>query len=602
MTGLLRRYRIAAVATLGAGMVVGVGLAIVPAMSAKAQPSVPAVPALPDLSAACTPEVAQQVALQLGDGVTVQPIRNGPFRTATRMVAATANRPAYCQMTGSFVTNPATKKTANFLATFPAAWNGKYMQLGCSGHCGQFYVSDPAIPSIVVTAQGHPGQLIEKGYATFATDEGHVGMDGAAWAVQGGKVDQDYVDDFLYRADKVLAHMGKEFTTAFYARVNGARQAIAKSYFNGCSGGGRDAMVVASYFPQEFDGIIAGSPYDVMRVDLHASATTLATTRSPDARLSPALLAVMDKVVKNRCDAADGVKDGLIQNPAACDFRPERDLPRCSPGKTGGECFTTAQIETVSTIVHGLTDEQGHVIQPGYSVSELAVTGGDLAMLSDPTLKIMVHRNDPAYTVASSFSFRYGGPGPISGFHAVVSSAEVAAAHDALSAGVGTFVQNADRLMAGNTKLLIWHNYSDERLTPYMSVNWYKQLARNHGGYANVQRKVRLFMLPGTAHCSITGIGPNDFDAVSAMENWVEHGKPPEALRASVADHQFSPGAPRAPALRTPNWTMPLCKFPEMARYSGHGDKQDARNWTCPANDRRLLEVGVSGREAGVLN
>ena len=599
MSRISRPFRYAALATLGVALGAGGVLGLMPGTTAMVHSSEPVAPGL---EASCTAEVIQPLVAGLSSAVTVQPIKNSSFRGATHYVAATPTSPAYCQVTGTFVTNSASGKTANFMATLPAAWNGKYMQLGCSGHCGQFYVSNPATPSVVVTAQGHPGQLIEKGYATFATDEGHVGMDSAAWAVKDGKVDPDYVDDFLFRADKVLSHMGKEFTAAFYGHVNGVPQKISRSYFNGCSGGGRDAMVAASYFPEEFDGIIAGSPYDILGVTFQGSAIGLAANRAPDAMLSPGLLALMDKVVKDKCDSTDGVKDGLIQNPAACNFRPERDLPRCGPGKSGDQCFSKHQIETVATIIHAITDERGHVVQPGYTVSELQVMGGGTAMLGDPTLKIFVHHNDPAYSVPSVFNFRYGGPGPVKGYHAVVTSSEVAAARDALSAGVGTFPENADRLMASNTKLMMWHNFSDERLTPYMSTNWYKLLARNHGGYAKVQQKARLFMLPGTAHCSITGIGPNSFDAISAMENWVEQGKAPEALRVGVADHQFTPGAAKAPALKSPNWTMPLCKFPEMASYSGHGDKQDAKNWSCKASDTRLLQVGISGREAGALN
>jgi hypothetical protein len=108
-------------------------------------------------------------------------------------------------------------------------------------------------------------------------------------------------------------------------------------------------------------------------------------------------------------------------------------------------------------------------------------------------------------------------------------------------------------------------------------------------------------MLPGTDHCSITGVGPNSFDVLGAIEDWVEQGKAPDALIATVADHQFSPGAPKAAALKTPNWTMPLCRFPEMARYSGKGDVKDGANWSCPANDTRLLQIGESGRQAGVV-
>jgi feruloyl esterase len=560
-------------------------------------------PALPGFETTCTPEAMQSVVSGLPTTVTVKPIKFGPFKTATRFVPAAGTRPAFCQVTGSFVTNQQTGKTANFLASFPSAWNGKYLQLGCSGHCGQFYVSDPATPSVTVTAQGHPGQLIEKGYATFATDEGHEGMDAAAWAVKSdGKVDRDYVDDFLYRADKVLSHMGKEFTSAFYARVNGAPQKIARSYFNGCSGGGRDAMVVASYFPEAFDGIIAGSPYDVFGVSFQGSAIGLATNRSKDAALTPGLLALMDSVVKAKCDGLDGVKDGLIQNPGACKFDPERDLPKCEGDKAGGQCFTQAQIETVAVTVNAVTDEHGNVVQPGYSVSELGVLGGGLSMLSDPVHKVFVHNNDPNFKVASIISFRRGGPGQVTGFHAVVPASEVAASKAALQAGVGTIPENTSRLMNSGTKLLMWHNFSDEKLTPYMSIRWYKQLARAHGGYAKVQQNARLFMLPGTAHCSISSIAPNSFDAISALENWVEKGEAPEALQANVVDRQYTPGAPKAPALKTPNWTMPLCKFPEMAHYSGKGDVQDAKNWSCSAKDTRLLQVGESGRQAGVMN
>jgi feruloyl esterase len=154
-------------------------------------------PAGADLETMCRPEAVQAVASVLKTTtVSVLPVSDGPFKAATKYVAATGQVPAFCQVTGSFVTNPATGKTANFLATFPAVWNGKFLQLGCSGLCGQFYVSDPATPSITVTSQGYPNQIIIKGYATFATDEGHVGMSGTDWAVKGpGQVDQDAIDD-----------------------------------------------------------------------------------------------------------------------------------------------------------------------------------------------------------------------------------------------------------------------------------------------------------------------------------------------------------------------------------------------------------------------
>lgn len=555
-----------------------------------------------DLQGLCTPEAVQAVASSLSAGVTVKKIDNGPFPSATHFVAAAGNTPAYCQVTGSFVTNPKTAKTANFLATFPASWNGKYLQSGCSAHCGQFYVSNPGLPTITVTAQGYPTQIIDKGYAHFATDEGHVGMDPGKWALRAdGTVDQDYVDDFLYRANLVLADVGKAFTRAFYARASGAPAKLTRSYFNGCSGGGRDALVASSYFPEKFDGIIAGSAYNITGVAAHSSAIGLLASQVPGSAISPAQLALMDTVVKSQCDGLDGVKDGVIQNPAACNFRPERDLSKCSDDKAGDQCFTNAQVNMLSTILTGVTDERGNVLQPGYSVSELQVNGGPgLGGLGDASQKIFAHRGDPSFSLASAYVFRDGGPGRITGFRAVYSSAEFERIKTALRLGAGHLPENSGRLMASHAKLLMWHNLSDEALTPYNSINYYKRLARDHGGYAKVQQSVRLFMVPATSHCSIGGIGPNSFDALSAMENWVEKGEAPESLRASVAARQFTPGAKPAAALQYPKWTQTLCKFPEMARYSGRGDVKDAANWSCSPKDTRMLALGESGRRAGV--
>ena len=560
----------------------------------------PETPSASALEAACQPDAVQAVASAVKTtSVTVKPVPNGPFRTATRFVPAKGNVPAFCQVTGSFVTNPSTGKTANFLATLPLSWNRKYLQLGCSGMCGQFYVSDPAMASIVVTAQGFPGQIIIKGYAAFATDEGHVGMS-TDWAAKGpGQVDQDAIDDLYYRADKVLSTMGKEFSVAFYARLNGAPARIQHAYFSGCSDGGHDAFVAAAHFPEAFDGIIAGSPANYVGLPFILSGIGAAMERSPDAKVSRAQFALVDAIVTRQCDALDGVKDGMIQNPAACDFRPERDLPHCQGDAPGDQCFTRAQRQTISTMISAVTDEHGRVVQPGYSVSEMQAPAATLA-LSNPMLKLFVHKNDPAYTPASIYTFKEGGPGPVSGFHAVVPAAEVAKSRKEMWLGTGEYPESADGLLKLDRKLLIWSNLSDGTLVPYTATNYYKQLAALHGGYAKLQKNVRLFDLPGTDHCGITGIGPNSFDPLSAMEDWVEKGKAPEALKVSVADHQFSPGAAKSVAMKSPDWTMPLCKFPEMARYRGKGDLKDGANWSCQASDARMLKVGPSGREAGV--
>jgi feruloyl esterase len=416
--------------------------------------------------------------------------------------------------------------------------------------------------------------------------------------------------------------MGKAFTTAFYGQVQGAPQKIDYSYFSGCSGGGRDAFVAASYFPEEFDGIVGGSAYNLTGRAFHGVGTALATLRSPDAGIPAPLLALVDKTVKAQCDARDGVKDGLIQNPAACNFDPRRDLPKCADDKPAAQCFTKAQLETLSTVFTAATDEHGKVVQPGFSVSELQADfappkpaqnpgapepwpddpDGGLYALGNATLKVFAHRNDPAFSSRSIVSYQDGGAGAVTNYRVVVPAAEVAKANEALAMGVGHSPENASKLIQQNRKFLIWHNFSDEKLSPYMSINYYKQLAKLHGGYAKLQDNVRLFMIPGSGHCSMSGVGPNNFDALTAIENWVEQGKAPDALPAKLYPAKFmgsiSIGADFSkPAVRS----MPLCKFPEMARYRGKGDVDDGASWTCSASDTRLLQVGESGRQAGVL-
>lgn len=574
----------------------------------------------PDLAAACRPDAVEAVASRLSIKVVVKQIANGPnFAGGTRYVAATAKVPAFCQVTGSFVTNPATGKTANFEATFPAAWNRKYLQYGCSGHCGQFAVSDPAVPVITITAQGYPAESIIKGYSSFATDEGHEGFSGGSWDTKGpGKIDDDALEDFLYRADKVLASMGKEFTKAFYSQATGAAQTIRYSYFCGCSGGGRDALVAAAYFPEEFDGIVAGSAYaNAAGVALQAAGASLAAIRTPDARISPAQIAQIDSLVLAKCDAVDGVKDGLIQNPGACNFRPEKDLPRCQDNKPGPDCFTNAQIESVSTLVTAVTDEHGNVVQPGYSISGLQGVGltppanpaapdpwvdngnptAGLGSLADAVIKTFAHRNDPDFHTRSLISFGSGGSGQVTDYRIIVPAKAVKQIETAISAGIGNDPAKAARLIHSQRKLLIWSNLSDQLLTPYMSINYYKRLAKMYGGYAKLQKNVRLFMVPGTAHCSMAGDGPGSFDAIGALENWVEKGKGPDALVAGLYPAQgFARDFSAAP-LRS----MPLCKFPEKARYSGHGDVKDAGNWSCPASDKSMLKIGESGKQAGEI-
>ena len=594
--------------------------------AAEANAPVPSPRASLDLAPLCTADSAMAVTGKLSTVMTVKEISNGPkLPGGMRLVEATDKLPAFCQVTGSFVTNPKTGKTANFLATLPANWNGKYLQLGCFGHCGFFALNDATSPLGTITSQGYPYESLIKGYASFATDEGHMGRGAGGWAVKSpGQINDDATADFFYRADQVLARAGKEFTVRFYASTPARAAKVSRSYFSGCSGGGRDALIAADYFPEEFDGIVAGSPYaNMVGAAFQAAGGALAALRAEDADVLPELMSRMDPIVKAQCDKLDGVEDGLIQNPAACNFRPERDLPRCAGNSPNGECFTASQIQTVSALLTAVTDEHGEVVQPGYSVSELqyglrrptrpadlqalepwpdgdtyASSAEGLWPLADATLKIFTHQADPSFHTRALFRFEDGGPGPVTAFRIVVPHAEVERAIMATHMGIGSAPENLAKLIKEDRKLLIWHNLSDQLLTPYRSINYYKALALHYGGYQKLQRNVRLFTIPDSSHCSMSGVGPDNFDALTAIEDWVEKSKAPDALLAKL----YSPSSPTIDVTKTALRSMPLCKFPEMAHYQGSGDVKDAANWSCPAGDTSMLSVGESGRQSGVTD
>jgi feruloyl esterase len=589
-------------------MAFGTGTALI-ALAATTPPSAPVRATTPQsgLASACTVPVMSELAKGLSAGVTVKKIPNSMGGgDGTLYTAAKGNRPAFCQVTGSYVTNAKTGKTANFLATFPENWNGKFLQLGCSGGCGFILMNNPTAPPIVITAQGYPGQLIEKGYAMFGNDLGWTAPGPSAplqWTTRAdGSPDPDMVEDYLYRADMVMADLGKAFTKAFYTSLTKARAKISRSYYSGCSQGGRGALVAATRFPEKFDGIIAGSPaQDHPGIIFHGVSLGLRLQGGDVAKLTPGQVKYVNNAVLKQCDGADGVSDGLIQNPAACNFRPTRDLRICEAGKSGDDCLSQPQAEAVSSWVTGLTDAAGNLLQPGFSISDQPYASFPIVradMPIDSHIRQSISRSFDGTPVATH---RAGGPGEIDAYRGILDRG-IWDSYFTFTRKGSIQPEDFARFMRGRGKLLWYHNLSDEALTPYMSINRYKALAARHGGYGKLQNSIRFFGIPGSAHCGMGGSGPSNFDAIGALEQWVEKKIAPNALLARVPD-------PKAESMimGTVNWskpsprTMPLCAFPAMARYKGAGDINKAENWQCSAGDTRMLTVGETGKQAGVI-
>lgn len=493
--------------------------------------------------------------------------------------------PASCDVLGTVTTagEGVPDGSARFEVTLPVQWNGKFLFWGVGGLAGNLFPSATRADVVAATA---------KGYATAITDTGHEapGTDGS-WALKSpGVADDAKLADYYFRAVHDVTVAAKQLVQGYFAKP------LAKSYFDGCSNGGRQALVEAGRYPEDYDGIVAGAPFMDIKVILAGTRMYQHLFSKPAAYIPAELLPVVDRAVLAACDAADGVKDGLIQNPAQCAFDAKTLI--CKPGETGN-CLSADQAGTVETYFTATRDEAGHLLYPGSATTDLHAGGMDVWTVgmaapdatgaaepwtrpgqaplswqfSDNVQKYFVAR-DPAFDLRK---FRFD-------------AASVDLFRQRTRAGNGDDPAKLAQFIAKGNKLLIYHGFSDPALAPYRTMKFYEDLAAAGGGYDKVGRNVRLFMVPNMQHCGL-GSGPNVFDTLSALEDWVEQGKAPDAIQA----RHFTDNNPKQPVDRM----MPLCPFPAAATYKGQGDVTDAANWSCSAN-RKMLEVGKAGIGAGL--
>ena len=540
----------------------------------------------------CTAPTVQALA---PEGMVVAPIADanldlGPHPTGALAVPAANGFPAYCQVTGTVITNPKTGKTANFGLLLPENWNHRLLFEGCGGLCG------------VVFGGGFDANAFANGYAIAATDDGHQAFNSvfeAQWALTGsGKPDYDAITDVSYRAVHIVAVSTKQLAVNWY------RRELAFSYFEGCSGGGREGMVEATRYPADFDGIIAGDPtFDYRARTIHLYGLLKGLLKSANAYIDPTLIGVIDKKVQGECDALDGVEDGLIQNPAKCSFRVES--LQCKD-ENNADCLSGDQVNVLRDYWGAAKDSQGYVAAFGAPVSDIAgssfltdfesqgppidITAAEPWGNSQPTswfavdniLRYFVYR-DPKFNSNADF--------PMAFFNSVTDSA-IRLVDKRTESLDGDEPEKLSAFLGAGHKLILYHGYSDGRVPPYDSIRFYEKAASLNGGLHELQTGFRLFLLPGMHHCG-GGPGPNSFDMLSPLQQWVENGVAPDAILATkFVDDDPSLGIAR---------TMPLCKFPEMAHYSGTGNVNDERQWTCPSHNSSLLESGLDGERAGLL-
>ena len=488
----------------------------------------------PVTAAACE-RLASTLKLQKTTVSSVQAIAAGDFTPppppgAARPPAVEKDVPAFCRV--SLTLMPTSDSDIKSEVWLPlSGWNGKFQEVGNGGWGGSIQY-------------GALATAVRRGYAAASTDTGHVG-DTASFALG----HPEKLIDFGHRAVHETAVQSKATITAAYGT------APKLSYFNGCSGGGRQAFMEAQRYPQDFDSIIAGAPgYNRTDQSFQLVAASKATHMEAASFIPPAKLQVIHKAALNACDAGDGLADGLISLPQECKFNPE--VLVCKAGDAA-DCLTRPQVDAAKKIYSPIVDPKtGKQVFPGVvpgSEPRWTVNAGGPRPLgmSDELFKFVVFK-DP------NWDFRTLDVGQ----HLEMARKAAAATLDATSPNIKPFIDRGG-------KLLIYHGWGDTNVPPQSSVNYYNRVVETLGE-KQVGDSVRLFMAPGMGHCG-GGEGPNVFDTVTAVEQWREQGKAPAQMVASlIAD---------GTAVRT----RPLCPYPQIAKYKGTGSIDRAENFVCRA-------------------
>ena len=463
--------------------------------------------------------------------------------TVSEIVPAGEAGPAHCKVGG------VADGTIRFELLLPEEWNGKFLMGGGGGFVGS--VVNQALRIV-------PG-LLERGYATVGTDTGHTGSSvDASWALD----NPDAEENFAHRAVHRTAVIAEAIIADFYGEPS------AYSYFLGCSRGGGQALIEAQRYPGDFDGIVSIAPLQDWP-GIGADFVQNMQAVYPDAGdlgtpvITADNRALLEREILAACDAQDGVADGILRDPRACEFDPA-ELPRCPHGVPHTECLTEAQLAAIQTIYRGAIVDGAEVF-PGLPYGsennaggwDVWVTGGANALGPDtPSLHYAFGTQMYKYLVFDDPAWDY----------ATYDFADWREETAAAAVLLNSTDPDLRDFRSSASKLILAHGWSDPALTALYAIEYYESAEELD---PELREYFRLFLMPGVLHCA-GGPGPDQTDWIAALEAWVENGVAPDELVASKLDADGKAVLSR-----------PLCPYPEVAVYDGTGDPNEAQSFNC---------------------
>jgi hypothetical protein len=475
------------------------------------------------------------------ESLTTVTLPNLTIESATVDAGDQANG-STCRVTAISTHPPAGDKVRIFLAFPMKDWNGRFQGVGGGGFSG-----------------GNPmaiRQPAAQGFAAGSTDTGHEGGSGSFALDSNGRLNWQLIRDNAYLGIHEMTVAGKALTEAFYG------SAPQRSYFNGCSTGGRQGLMEAQRYPADYDGIVAGAPA-INWTKLHPEqlwgslVMNEAKNFLPMCKFSAATAAAIAA-----CDDLDGVKDGIIDDPVKCTYD-----SKALVGTSSGDCsvVTEADADVIRKIWDGPRRTDGSVLWYGLP------RGADFGGLSGTQGNPPVGRPNPItlewfryfltqnpqwdWTTINRGSYEQLWDQSVEQFSAVIAT------------------DNPDltRFRDRGGRILMWHGQADPLIYPGGSIDYYQRVVRQMGGAAQTEKFLQLFLAPGVGHCG-GGAGPAPTAQLLTLFNWVENGRPPDRLIAARRDQSGAIVRSR-----------PLCKYPLVARYKGKGSTDEAANFACRA-------------------